>query len=51
MNTYDIYRLETPEQVVSHQQANSGEQPGGGTRERSSAAPGQPARHHATHTS
>ena len=26
MNTYDIYRLETPEQVVSHQQANSPEE-------------------------
>lgn len=26
MNTYDIYRLETPEHVVSHQQANSPEE-------------------------
>lgn len=26
MNTYDIYRLDTPDQAVSHQQANSPEE-------------------------
>ena len=40
VNTYDIYRLETPEQVVFHQQANSPEE-----------ALEKEARHHATHAS